>query len=135
MAPVTRSVARRSRVVDRIQCRLIGGSRVSARLARRRMDAISSFMKENESRGSRYNRRMAGYCWERMANLHSPDAQQRFGRQLVRLMGRYPEMVDASPEVRRVMTSIWETNKLDGVVNRRLQAVRRRIGSTGYYTL
>ena len=142
MAPVTRLAARRTaaavkraRIVSRVQRRLAGGSRMSARLNARRWATMADFCQADSRRAGRFNRRMAGYVWERMATFTEPHSGVRFDRQMVRLMGRFPELVDASPDMRRVLDAARMMNSVDGRSQRRVEAVYRRIGSTGYYTL
>jgi hypothetical protein len=135
MPAVTRSSARRARVVARIQRRLIGGSRVSPRLAARRWVAVEEYSNENLRDVTRFNRRLMGYIWERMTTAADTRSAARFDRHLVRLMARFPEIVDACPEMRRMLSAAREMRQLDGQPLGRISAVYRRIGSTGYYTL
>jgi hypothetical protein len=78
---------------------------------------------------------MAGYVWERMATMNQDGSDTRFGRRMVRLMTRFPELVDASPDMRRVLDATRMMNSVEGRSQERVKDVYRRIGSTGYYTL
>jgi hypothetical protein len=142
MAPVTRLAAhrasvaaRRERIVTRARRSLIGGSRASPRLLCRRWESLAAFCAADSRRAGNFNRRMAGYVWERMATMNQDGSDSRFGRRMVRLMTRFPELVDASPDMRRLLDATRMMNSVEGRSQERVKDVYRRIGSTGYYCL
>ncbi len=117
------------RVARRYSCERRG----SMRLAVRRWAALRDFTWENPRDLARFNGRLSDLIWRQLAD--GADGEHRFNRRFLRLMARYPAMVDASPYVREALAFIRDMNSIDGRSQRRVNRVYRQLGQSRYYRL
>lgn len=136
MAVVTRSAhhmrvasERKARAFGRACRRVVGGARSSPRLAALRWRRMANYIWESPRDYARFNRLLVGY----IRKLIMDGSIERFYCRVVRLMGHYPGMVDASFNLRRLLAGVRERNRIDGHSQVHVERVYRQMGRTSYY--
>ena len=137
MAPVTRSVyrnhqalGRKVKAIGRVVRRMAGGARSSPRLAALRWRRMVNYTWENPRDFSRFNSHVVGYTLDRMMGSSS---DEDYTRRVMRLMARYPGIVDASDDLRRMLAGVRQMNRAEGNSQVRVARVYRQMGRTPYY--
>jgi hypothetical protein len=128
-------LVRKRDALRRVARRYSGERRGSMRLAVRRWAAMRDYTWENPRDLARFNGRMADFIWRRIGDGADASADNRFNRRSLRLMARYPAIVDSSPYLREALALIRDMNAIDGRSQRRVNAVYRQMGQSRYYRL